>query len=64
MVNFLPYEDVVLEPGERLNLVVGPNGSGKSTLVCAICIALCGPLKVGPCSPLAADDMTRQRMLY
>ena len=46
MRNFMPYEDCVLEPGPRLNLVVGPNGAGKSTIVGAICLALAFPLKV------------------
>lgn len=42
----MPYEDTVVEPGERLNMVVGPNGSGKSSIVGAINTVLCGPLKV------------------
>jgi hypothetical protein len=42
----MPYEDTVVEPGDRLNLVVGPNGSGKSSIVAAINTVLCGPLKV------------------
>lgn len=47
MHNFLPYDELEVWPGPRLNLVVGPNGSGKSTIVSAICLTLAGGLKVG-----------------
>ena len=49
MHNVLPYEECVVYPGPRLNLVVGPNGSGKSTIVSAICLCLAGAMKVGLC---------------
>eukprot|EP00698_Gefionella_okellyi_P015625 TRINITY_DN4422_c0_g1_i1.p1 TRINITY_DN4422_c0_g1~~TRINITY_DN4422_c0_g1_i1.p1 ORF type:complete len:1103 (-),score=283.32 TRINITY_DN4422_c0_g1_i1:29-3337(-) len=42
MKDFVTYEDVVLNAGAGLNLIVGPNGSGKSTVVCALCFALGG----------------------
>jgi len=46
MQNILSYEDVEVEPGRELNLIVGPNGSGKSTIVDAICLSLGGGAKV------------------
>lgn len=36
------YRDFVLEPNQRLNLIVGANESGKSTLMEAIALALTG----------------------
>lgn len=42
MKNFLTFDDVILSPGPRMNLIVGPNGSGKSSVVSAVCIALGG----------------------
>ena len=45
-VNFLVYEDAVLEPGQGLNLLVGPNGSGKTTWANAILIGLGASPKV------------------
>jgi hypothetical protein len=56
MHNFLAYDEVTVEPGPRLNLVVGPNGAGKSTIVSAICMALAGGLKV--CSHLRGQHIT------
>jgi chromosome segregation ATPase len=38
--NFLTYDDAVIEPGPRLNIIVGPNGSGKSSVMCAINLGL------------------------
>jgi energy-coupling factor transporter ATP-binding protein EcfA2 len=36
------YKDLMLEPNDRLNLIVGANESGKSTLMEAIALALTG----------------------
>jgi len=36
------YEDVTVEAGPGLNVIVGPNGTGKSSLVCALVLALGG----------------------
>ena len=40
MHQFMTYQDVVVHPGPRLNLVMGPNGSGKSTIMCGIALGL------------------------
>jgi DNA repair exonuclease SbcCD ATPase subunit len=48
MHNFLTFDDGVVFPGPRLNVVLGPNGTGKSTITHAICLACCGsPATVG-----------------
>uniref|UniRef100_A0A914D987 Structural maintenance of chromosomes protein 5 n=1 Tax=Acrobeloides nanus TaxID=290746 RepID=A0A914D987_9BILA len=44
--NFLTYDDVICEPGPKLNVIIGPNGTGKSTIICGICLALGGHPKV------------------
>ena len=46
MHQFMTYQDVVVNPGSRLNLVMGPNGSGKSTIMCAIALGLGAAPKV------------------
>lgn len=45
MRNFLTYEECVVRPGPKLNVVIGPNGTGKSALTHAICLACCGNTK-------------------
>ncbi|KAF0295653.1 Structural maintenance of chromosomes protein 5 [Amphibalanus amphitrite] len=40
--NFLTYDEVTVNPGPRLNLLIGPNGSGKSTVVAALVLGLAG----------------------
>eukprot|EP00941_MAST-03F_sp_MAST-3F-sp1_P000068 g68.t1 len=44
--NFLTFENMVLKPGPRLNMICGPNGSGKSSVVCAIALGLAGTPQV------------------
>jgi DNA repair exonuclease SbcCD ATPase subunit len=46
MINFLSYEDVEVEPGGALNLIIGANGAGKTTILDAVCIGLNGELSV------------------
>lgn len=40
--NFMTYNDVTIEPGPNLNMVIGPNGTGKSAIVCSIIVGLAG----------------------
>lgn len=42
MKNFLTFDDCVVYPGPKLNLVIGPNGTGKSSITHAMCLACCG----------------------
>ena len=42
--NFMQYDEVAMEPGPRLNVIIGPNGSGKSSLVLAVALGLAGRL--------------------
>ena len=43
--SFMAFDDVLIEPGPGLNVLVGPNGSGKSSIVTAICLVFGGSLK-------------------
>ena len=46
MSDFLTYhQNVKVDFGTRVNLVIGPNGNGKSSIVCAIMIGLNGKIK-------------------
>jgi DNA repair exonuclease SbcCD ATPase subunit len=46
MINFLSYDDVQVEPGLALNLIIGANGAGKTSILDAVCIGLNGELSV------------------
>jgi DNA repair exonuclease SbcCD ATPase subunit len=46
MINFLSYDDVEVEPGLALNLIIGANGAGKTSILDAVCIGLNGELAV------------------
>jgi structural maintenance of chromosomes protein 5 len=57
--NFISYDDAVVYPGPKLNIILGPNGesdyrsqphaiiigTGKSALTHAICLVCCGSIK-------------------
>uniref|UniRef100_A0A7E4VMQ2 Structural maintenance of chromosomes protein 5 n=1 Tax=Panagrellus redivivus TaxID=6233 RepID=A0A7E4VMQ2_PANRE len=44
--NFLTFDDLTLQPGPNLNVLIGPNGCGKSTVNCGICLASGGSPKL------------------
>ncbi|KAJ4970229.1 hypothetical protein NE237_003328 [Protea cynaroides] len=53
--NFMTFDELIVKPGSRLNLVVGPNGAGKSSVVCAIALGLGGePQLLGRASSVGA----------
>ncbi|XP_043691101.1 structural maintenance of chromosomes protein 5 isoform X1 [Telopea speciosissima] len=55
LCNFMTFDELIVKPGSRLNLVVGPNGSGKSSVVCAIALGLGGePQLLGRASSVGA----------
>ncbi|XP_042487447.1 structural maintenance of chromosomes protein 5-like isoform X2 [Macadamia integrifolia] len=55
LCNFMTFDELIVKPGPRLNLVVGPNGSGKSSVVCAIALGLGGePQLLGRSSTIGA----------
>ncbi|XP_042483136.1 structural maintenance of chromosomes protein 5 isoform X2 [Macadamia integrifolia] len=55
LCNFMTFDELIIKPGSRLNLVVGPNGSGKSSVVCAIALGLGGePQLLGRASSVGA----------
>ena len=58
LTNFVTYTSAEFFPGPNLNMVIGPNGTGKSTLVCAICLGLGWPPKVGWLPLSACDHLT------
>ena len=46
MHNFMTHSDAVIQPKQRLNIVIGANGTGKSTVLNAICLGLGGDPKL------------------
>ncbi len=46
MHNFMTHSNAVIQPKQRLNIVIGANGTGKSTVLNAICLGLGGDPKL------------------
>lgn len=44
--NFTTHSELIVYPGQQLNILIGPNGTGKSAIVAAIILGMGGSTKI------------------